>query len=213
MSGAEASRVIVVRHGETAWNREGRMQGHRDSPLTALGRSQAETLAERISAIGPIRAIFSSDLGRARETAAPIARRSGLPVAEDPRLRERCLGIFEGRTGEEASEAYPAEWRRFQSRDPDFVIPGGESASGTAERVREFLTEAAESHPGATIVAVTHGGALDGIFRFVVGLPLGAPRRFRIPNAALNVVALAEGLWRLETWGIVDGEPELLDDA
>ncbi len=193
-------RIILVRHGETVWNREGRLQGHRDSPLTSIGRAQAEAIAERISRI-PVGALYSSDLGRARETALPIAARAGLSPRYDGRLRERRLGIFEGLTEAEIVARYPSEWALFRERDPDWVVPGGESARERSERTVSFLEELAARHLGEVVVAVTHGGILDGLFRFIVGLSLAVPRHFIIPNGALNAIRFEEGRWMLETWG------------
>lgn len=193
-------RIILVRHGETAWNAEGRMQGHRDSPLTPTGRAQAAAIAERIARI-PVAALYASDLGRARETALPIAERTGLSPQYDERLRERKLGIFEGLTEPEIVARHSTEWTLFRERDPDWVVPGGESARERSERTVSFLEEMAARHHGEAIVAVTHGGVLDGMFRFVVGLSLAVPRHFIIPNGALNVIRFEGGRWMLETWG------------
>lgn len=213
-SGKASARIILVRHGETVWNLEGRMQGHRDSPLTTVGRSQARSVARRIARF-PVRALYSSDLGRARETVRPIAEATGLEPQFDVRLRERGLGIFEGLTEAEIVASHPAEWALFRRRDPDWVVPKGESARQRTERSTACLEELVGRHPGETIVAVTHGGVLDGLFRFVVGLPLSVPRRFVIPNGALNVLRFEEERWMLEMWGSRDheGSAELLDDA
>ena len=207
------ARIILVRHGETEWNLEGRLQGHRDSPLTPTGRAQVAAIAERIARL-PVAALYSSDLGRARETALRIADRTGVSPRYDERLRERWLGIFEGLTEPEIVGRYPAEWSLFREHDPDWVVPGGESARERSERTVSFLDELAARHLGETVVAVTHGGVLDGLFRFVVGLSLAVPRHFMIPNGALNVIRFDEGRWMLETWGSTEGygSEERLDD-
>jgi len=206
-------RIILVRHGETAWNLEGRLQGHRDSPLTPTGRSQVAAIAERLARVR-VAALYSSDLGRARETALPISDRTAVSPRYDERLRERRLGIFEGLTEPEIVERYPAEWALFRERDPDWVVPGGESARERSERTVSFLEELAARHLGETVAAVTHGGVLDGLFRFVVGLSLAVPRHFIIPNGALNVIRFDEGRWMLETWGSREhyASEERLDD-
>ncbi len=176
------------------------MQGHHDSPLTAAGRAQASAAAQRIARFS-VSALYSSDLGRANETALPIAKLTGLSPRYDPRLRERKLGIFEGLTEAQIVARYPDEWTRFRERNPDWTVPGGESARERSERTISCLEDLAARHAGETIVAVTHGGVLDGLFRFVVGLSLAVPRHFMIPNGALNAIRFEEGRWMLETWG------------
>src|SRR5258705_7413049 len=121
-----AIRIILVRHGETEWNRESRIQGHTDRVLTAEGRAQAAAIGSRLAG-ERIDAIVSSDLGRAMDTAARIAMRCGRPVAGDARLRERCFGQGEGLTYDEAGVRYPDAFSRQRETDPDFAIPGGES--------------------------------------------------------------------------------------
>ena len=195
-----ATRVFIVRHGETRWNVEGRIQGHEDSPLTADGLRQAEALAKLIRHEGPA-ALYASDLGRSRETAAIIARACRLTPRFDERLRERKLGIFEGLTEAEILDRHGAEWTRFRQRNPSYVVPGGESANERTLRAFACLEEVVRRHPGEVVAVVTHGGVLDGLFRIVVGLPLDAPRRFKIVNGALNLFTHEEGTWTLETWG------------
>lgn len=184
----ERTRVVLVRHGETVWNVEGRLQGHLDSELTPRGVAQAESVAARLRGSKPT-ALYSSDLGRARKTAQRIAEATGCPVTLEPRLRERGLGIFEGLDEAEISSRYPEEWRRFLTRDPDYCVPNGESSRDRVVRSRAVLEEVAARHPGSTIVLVTHGGILDGIFRFIVGLPLERPRQFKIWNAGINLIS------------------------
>lgn len=192
--------LIVVRHGETAWNRERRMQGHTDTPLSAIGRAQAAALARRLSEAA-MAAIYSSDLQRARDTATAIAECTGHEVIADPRLQERRFGIFEGLTYEEMSARYPEEFARFQSRDPDYVIPGGESACEFRERCLACLAEIAEKHAGAEIVVVTHGLVLDLLYRAAHGMAHDTPRPVPLLNASLNAFVYSAGAWRLESWG------------
>lgn len=194
--------LIVVRHGETAWNRERRMQGHTDTPLSAIGRVQAAALARRLSEAA-MAAIYSSDLQRARDTATAIAECTGHEVIADPRLQERRFGIFEGLTYEEMSARYPEEFARFQSRDPDYLIPGGESAREFRERCLACLAEIAEKHAGAEIVVVTHGLVLDLLYRAAHGMAHDAPRPVPLLNASLNEFVYLAGAWRLESWGDV----------
>lgn len=198
MSGA--TEFVVVRHGETAWNAQGRIQGHLDSPLNEEGLAQALLVGECLTRESFAR-LYSSDLGRALQTAQPIADRSGSPVHIDQRLRERHLGAFQGLTGSECERRFPEHYARFRSRDPDHVMPGGESARRVYERVSEVFTALAHEHMDARIVVVTHGGVLDALYRFVQGVPLERPRDFPIFNASLNTVCYADGKWSVERWG------------
>ena len=125
--------IILIRHGETAWNRERRMQGQTDTPLSDIGRAQAEALGQRM-ATHPFSALYSSDLSRAYETAAAVARVSGREIRRDPALRERTFGIFEGLTYAEMAQRYPEEHARFLQRDADYAVPGGESPRQFYER-------------------------------------------------------------------------------
>jgi 2,3-bisphosphoglycerate-dependent phosphoglycerate mutase len=191
---------IVVRHGETAWNAQGRIQGHLDSPLNEEGRAQALLVGDCLTREHFAR-LYSSDLGRALQTAQAIADRSGLPVRTDTRLRERNLGVFQGLTGAECERRFPEHYGRFRARDPDHVMPGGESARRVYERVSEVFTVLAREHTGARLVVVTHGGVLDALYRFVQGVPLERRRDFTIFNASLNTVRCTDAHWTMERWG------------
>ncbi len=195
-----ATEFIVVRHGETAWNAEGRLQGHLDSPLNEEGLAQALLLGECL-ARERFSQLYSSDLGRALQTVQPIADRSGRRVVSDARLRERNLGVFQGLTGAECERRSPEHYARFKLRDPDHVIPGGESMRQVYERVSGVFADLARKHPGERAVVVTHGGALDALYRFANGLRLEQPRDFPIFNASVNVVRQEEGRWSIVRWG------------
>ena len=193
--------LIVIRHGETAWNRERRMQGTTDTPLSDVGRAQARAVGQRLAGRG-FTALYSSDLSRARDTARVIAEHAQRDLVTDPRLQERRFGIFEGLTHAEIQERYPDELARFQSRDPDWVVPGGESARGFMRRCLGCLSEIAERHGGAEVVVVTHGLVLDSLYRAAHGLDHGAPRPVPLINASLNLFGYGGGgAWRLERWG------------
>ncbi len=198
----EPTHVIVVRHGETMWNTEGRWQGHLDCPLTPRGLTQAQALARRLMN-QRFNALYSSDLGRAYHTAQIISAATGHGVVSDARLRERNLGIFQGLRSEEIKTAYPEEYELYRSRDPDHMIPGGESLRQQVERNISCLEELAQNHSGESIVVVTHGGVLSGLFRHTLSIPLQAPRRFEFMNSSLNVFAYGGGYWTLRTWGDV----------
>jgi len=198
----ERTQVIIVRHGETLWNIKGIRQGHLDSPLTESGRMQANALGERLKREN-FGALYSSDLGRAVETAQRIAVLTGHSVLTDPRLRERHLGIFQGLTADEMKQKYPEEYQLNRSRSPNYVIPRGESIVQQVARNIAYLSEIAEKHAGETIVVVTHGGVLSGLFRHTFSIPFSAPRRFEFVNAGLNTFIYQSGAWFLQTWGDV----------
>jgi probable phosphoglycerate mutase len=196
------TQIIIVRHGETEWNIRGIRQGHLDSRLTERGMAQAKALGARLSR-EKFTALYSSDLGRAVDTAREIAKLSGHEILTDARLRERHLGIFQGLNGAEIEAKYPDERRLLRKSGPSYVIPGGESMIQQVERNVIFLDSLAQKHMGETIVVVTHGGVVSGFFRRTLAIPLDAPRRFEFVNAGLNVFAHEEGNWLLLTWGDV----------
>ncbi len=193
------TRVILVRHGETQWNRESRIQGHSDSTLTAEGRAQAAAIAARL-ARERIDAIVSSDLRRAMDTAGRIALLCGRPVAGDPRLRERCFGMAEGLTYDEAGVRYPDAFSRQRETDVDFAIPGGESRRAFHERVGRAFEELATEHAGKRVVVVSHGGVLATLYRRIHGIALSMPHKVPITNAAYNELAFVDGAWSVVVW-------------
>lgn len=198
----DETRLIVIRHGETVWNRERRMQGHTDLPLSETGRAQAEALALRLAGTR-YAGLYSSDLARARHTAEAIAARTGHEVIAEPRLRERRFGLFEGLTAQEIRERFPEEYARFESRDPDYAIPGGESAREFIGRALGCLEEIALRHAGAEVLVVTHGLVLDALYRAAERLAHEAPRPVPLLNASLNRFDYRAGAWRLVAWGDV----------
>jgi probable phosphoglycerate mutase len=196
------TQLIIVRHGETEWNIAGIRQGHLDSKLTEKGVAQAKALGQRLGR-ERFSALYSSDLGRAIQTAREIADVTGHEIVTDPRLRERHLGIFQGLNAEEITKKYPEERRLFRTQGPDYVIPEGESMRQQVERNVAYLNDLAHKHTGETIVVVTHGGVVSGFFRHTLSIPLDAPRRFEFVNAGLNVFIHEEQNWLLLTWGDV----------
>ncbi|RZT43116.1 histidine phosphatase family protein [Cupriavidus agavae] len=177
--------LIVIRHGETAWNRERRLQGQVDIPLNDTGRAQAEALAGALAG-EPIDAVYSSDLGRAMETAAPLARRLGLAVRPEPRLRERCYGDLQTMTYAEVAEKRPEDFANWQARVPDYAPAGGESLRAFHERAVEIALALSRRHPGERIALVAHGGVLDCLYREATGMTLEAPREHELLNASIN---------------------------
>lgn len=208
------TRVLAVRHGETAWNIAGRMQGHLDSDLDASGQAQADALGRRLAA-ETIHHVYSSDLGRTIETTRRIVASTGHAFDLDAGLRERHLGVFQGLTGAEAQARHPDHWARFRSRDPDHDVDGGESLYAFSARVNGAAARLAARHPGATLLLVTHGGALDVMYRHATGLALDAPRTFTLLNASLNEFHVSDGRWTVVHWGDVEhlGVHDAIDDA
>lgn len=195
-----ATGFILVRHAETVWNREGRIQGHLDSPLNSQGVAQAGMLAQRLQRES-FDALVSSDLGRARSTAEIIGARTAHSVVVDARLRERHYGIFQGLTRAEAEAAYPQAYAAYRDEGVGDAIPRGESTQACFARNLACLTELAARHAGACVVVVAHGGVLDGLHRHVMRLPHSGTRAFTIVNGGLNWFAHVDGEWRLDRWG------------
>lgn len=190
----QATRLLLVRHGETAWNRATRIQGHTDIPLSPLGLAQAERLAEAL-ADEPLAAVYSSDLSRARQTAEALAGAQGLPVRLDADLRERAFGRFEGLSWQEIDQGYPEEAARWRRREPDFPVGGGESLTVFSTRCLAAARRAVAAHPGQSIAVVAHGGVLDCLYRAATRVALDAPRSWQLGNATINrLLATPDGL-------------------
>jgi probable phosphoglycerate mutase len=194
---------LLVRHGETEWNAQGRLQGWRDSLLTEQGRAQAAALAERLVAERPD-ALVSSDLGRALATAAPIAARLGLEVIPEAGLRERRYGIIEGMTWPEAQAAQRELYLRLHARDQDFPVPQGETGREFCDRVLAAFERLAARHRGARLAVVTHGGVLGIAYRHAYRIPLEMPRTFVVPNAGVSRLRIEGRRWTIEAWAETD---------
>lgn len=180
-----ATRLIAIRHGETAWNRVSRIQGHTDIPLNEAGLWQARQVGEAVAAEG-VDAIYSSDLQRAADTARAIGQAAGVPVNLDVALRERHFGELEGLTHDEINTRWPEQARRWRGRDPDYGPQGGETLKDFHARCLGALTRLAQRHPGQTVVLVAHGGVLDCFYRAANGVDLSVPRSWTIGNATIN---------------------------
>ena len=179
------TRILAVRHGETTWNRDTRIQGHTDIDLNERGRWQAERLAQSLRE-EPIAAFYASDLSRARETAQAVARLHGGTVHTHTGLRERCFGRFEGHTWAELEAHHPVETVAWRQRQPDFAPPGGESLLQLQARVVAAVSELAARHPGEQVLMVAHGGVLDILYRAATRLDLQALRSWDLTNTAIN---------------------------
>lgn len=206
--------LLLIRHGETAWNAEHRIQGQLDVPLSASGIRQSAQLAERLAA-EPIAAIYSSDLARAALTAAPLGARIGRVPQLDARLRERDFGVFQGLTLDEIAERFPREFERWRARELDWAMPDGESAQQLLVRVTAALTDIVARHPDAVVVVVAHGGVLDALYRRARDLAWDAPRQHQMLNASINRLhAEAPPLaLRLLQWGDVGHLKQARDES
>lgn len=200
----DVAKLLLIRHGETAWNAEHRIQGRLDVPLSTTGIWQAGQLTQRL-ADETIDAMVCSDLARAWMTGAPLAEARGLEMIAEPRLRERAFGIFEGKTLEEIAADHADELVAWRSRDVDWRIPEGESGTEFIARVLEALHEVALAQQGRTVAVVTHGGVLDVVYRHARALSWDAPREHLMLNAAINrLQARAEPLrLQIVDWGDV----------
>jgi probable phosphoglycerate mutase len=191
-------RVVLLRHGRTAHNATGRIQGQLDVSLDDVGRAQAAAVAEALAEASPY-AVVSSDLSRARDTAEAVASRAGVTLRTDERLREIALGEWQGLTGEEAAERFPDEhaaWRRGE----DVRRGGGETYWDAGVRAAECIRSLLESLPdGRTLIAVTHGGTARGALGVLLELPVeGWWRLSPLGNTCWSVLVEADLGWRLE---------------
>lgn len=210
---AAETELILIRHGVTAWNRERRFQGQIDIELDDEGHRQAARTAHRLRG-EPVSAIYSSDLGRAWQTAMPIGQVLGLAIEREPGLRERRYGSFEGRTHDELQQVHADAYRRWAAREPDFELPGGgESLAGFAVRVEAVLHRLVRRHPRQRIVAVTHGGVLDCAYRMATGEGAHAPRHHAMLNASLNRLGFDGERFVLRVWADVAHLDEALDES
>jgi probable phosphoglycerate mutase len=199
---SEPTRILAIRHGETAWNVDTRLQGHLDIPLNDVGLRQAQHLAQSLVGRDAIDAIYASDLSRAHTTAQAIAQAVGQTVGLHPGLRERHFGAFQGRTFAEIEVELPEQALHWRKRTPDWTPPeGGESLLVLRERIIRTVNELAAKHPGQQIVLVAHGGVLDILYRAATRLELQAPRTWALTNTAVNrLLWTAQGL-SLVGWG------------
>jgi probable phosphoglycerate mutase len=180
-----ATRIIAIRHGETAWNVDTRIQGQLDIGLNETGRQQAQRVA-RALASESIQAIYASDLLRAWDTADAIASTTGSALQAHEGLRERSFGIFQGKTFPEIEAAWPEQAQQWRKREPHWAPEGGESLTAMHQRITRTANELAARHLGQQIVLVAHGGVLDMLYRAATGQDLHAPRSWEVGNAAIN---------------------------
>ena len=203
MSMQEPTRILAIRHGETAWNVDFRIQGYTDIALNARGRDQALRLG---AAVGkshdsePVYAIYSSDLSRAFDTAQAVANNTGLTVTPDVGLRERTFGIFEGQTFDEVMQTRPEDAKRWRLREPDYCPEGGESLSQFRARILGCVEALAIQHPGEQIAVVAHGGVMDVLYRAATGQSIQAARTWALGNAVINRLLWTPAGFTLVGW-------------
>ncbi len=201
------TRLCVVRHGETDWNIQRRIQGQLDVPLNAHGRSQAAALARSLRDTD-FSVCYSSDLLRAQQTAQTVCAGTHWPLQLEADLRERHYGKLQGLTAEELALRDPQAGRRYAARDLHDDFGGGESLLRFARRVRAVVTTLARRHAGGALLLVTHGGVLDVLYRHATGRALETPRDFSVPNVGVNWFDLtfdgaapdALPSWHLRSW-------------
>jgi len=198
----QATRIIAIRHGETAWNVDTRIQGHLDIPLNDTGLWQARRLGAAL-ADEPVAAIYTSDLQRARTTAQAVADTTGAPLTLETGLRERGFGHFEGRTFVEIEAELPDEARRWRQREPDYAPAGGESLTTVRTRIAQTVHRLAARHTGEQMVLVAHGGVLDALYRLATGQDTQSPRTWYLGNAAINRLLWTPDGLTLVGWGDV----------
>ncbi|MDP9933013.1 histidine phosphatase family protein [Variovorax paradoxus] len=213
----EITRLIAVRHGETAWNVDTRIQGQLDVGLNATGCWQAQRVGQAL-AHEDIGAIYASDLSRAWQTAQEIARPHGLTVHPEPGLRERAFGRFEGLSFAEIEATLPDQARRWRERDPEFEPEGGESLLVFRERVTRVASKLAARHPGQLVALVAHGGVMDVLYRAATRQELQAPRTWQLGNAAINRMLWTPEGFSLVGWSdtahlVTDEDDDILDET
>ena len=209
----EPTRIIAIRHGETAWNVDTRIQGHLDIPLSANGRWQAERLAGALRDEA-ITAIYASDLTRAWETAQYVGQVHGLQLNKEVGLRERDFGDFEGKTFAEIEVLLPEQSLRWRKRDPEFYPAGGESLIAMRTRVLKAAERLAAQHPGEQIALVGHGGVMDVLYRAATRLDIQAPRTWTLGNAAINRLLWTPEGFTLVGWADTQHlDEDVLDEA
>jgi probable phosphoglycerate mutase len=196
---SEVTRIVAIRHGETEWNVQVRMQGQLDIGLNANGRWQSNRIALALQG-EDVAAVYSSDLARALQTAQPMAELHGLELVHEPGLRERHFGAFEGHSYADIARQWPEENARWQARDAEFGPMGGETLAAFNARCLACARRLAARHRGQQIVLVTHGGVLDCLYRAAAHVALDTPRSWRLGNALINRLLHSDQGFALVGW-------------
>jgi 2,3-bisphosphoglycerate-dependent phosphoglycerate mutase len=208
----EPTRIIAIRHGETAWNVDTRIQGQLDISLNAKGRWQAAQAA-RALASESIDAIYSSDLLRAWATAMAVAETASRSVVTRSGLRERGFGAFEGKTFAEIALLWPEQSQAWRTREPGFAPEGGESLIDFRARIVGEVTALASQHQGQQIVLVAHGGVMDVLYRAATRQEIQAPRTWDLGNANINRLLWTPQGLSIVGWGDNAHLEGVLDDS
>ena len=203
-------KLVIVRHGETEWNVQHKVMGQLDSPLTLKGVQQAKAIADRLLRLN-FTSLYSSDLGRAVQTANIIAEICAKKIIFDPELREWNMGIFQGLNVAEMHEKFPQERQDYEQIGDEYIIPEGESLAQCRARGFRILNAIAEKHSNQnldetgdeTVVVVTHGCVLMGFFEMVLDLRSGNTWRFKLDNANFCAFEYANERWSLIVWNDV----------
>ncbi|MDX8340523.1 histidine phosphatase family protein [Draconibacterium sp. IB214405] len=198
-----ATEITIIRHGETMWNVQKRIQGQRNSKLSENGITQAELVAEALVR-REFDVLVSSDLERAVETAKIINKQLSLPHKYNLNLRERSFGIFEGKNFAEIEEMYPEEFRRYKERNPGFVVPGGESIEQMYTRVTSEIEALASKYKDQKVLIVSHGLVLEMMMYRTFNLKLDEPRSFSINNSSISSFYIDKDNWFLKEWGVIE---------
>ena len=195
--------IFAIRHGETDWNADGRLQGQTDIPLNEKGVAQAELMACGLQDLS-LDAVYSSDLLRASQTAEKLTQTLGIGLQKHAGLRERHFGSFQGMTFAQVEATYPTEAKCWRDRTPDFIPGGsreeGESLQAFSDRVLQTLDAIALEYQGQKIAIVTHGGVLDVIYRAATKTPIQAPRTWALGNTSVSHLRWSSQGIELITW-------------
>ena len=195
------TRFCLIRHGETDWNAARRLQGHTDIALNARGLAQAEQMARALKKIDlQFDVLYTSDLQRAAKTAQAIEVLFNSCAIRNGALRERHLGALQGLTTDEAPLREPELWQSHLSRNIEENLRDGESIQQFADRIYKVLEKIRKQHVGQTILLVSHGGALDMMYRIASKQPLEAQKAVAVPNASLNWISHDGHEWKVDSW-------------
>lgn len=192
------ARFLLIRHGESMWNGERRIQGNQDPPLSPRGRRQAELLARLLGVHLPrAAAVYASPLRRAAETAEAVRAATGLPVFPEPALREMCLGKWEGMTVPEIQTAFPGTYEGWLADPLAHPAPGGEHLEAFARRVTDAFERMQAAHPGRDLILVSHGGPIKALLCHVLGLEVRSLFRIKQDNTAVSLVEVDDATRRV----------------
>ena len=194
-------KIVLWRHGQTDWNIENRFQGHTDIDLNSHGEKQAVQMANALRAIDlKFDVLYTSDLLRAAKTAKAIENTFRVSAISDESLRERHLGALQGLTTSDAPKLEPELWESHLRRDLDHELRGGESIKQFGARIQGALERIRLAHPGKTILLVSHGGALDMMYRLASNQALEADKAVNVPNASLSWISHDGSAWKVDRW-------------